>query len=106
VKKEDTMFKVKYDPDTDTTIVKDTKYARAMERAAENVITIFEEKYPEYFTGNRYKSILEDVKKHSGFSMEHNLQDTDEVPIGLIKFKELKKLVKEEENEDILQQIY
>ena len=100
--KQDTIFKVKYDPISDKTIVKESKYSKALRRAANENIKKFEKEYPEYFL----KENFADTKKTLDRFAISDKYDEEKLPKVNQTFKSLKKSFKREEEEDLLLKSY
>ncbi len=100
VKKEETVFKVKYDPKTGKTQVKESKYSKALRRAATQYIKKFEKEFPEYFTEDFFEKTQSKLKK---FAEKEETFEPGSIPRVHQKYAELKKTIKGEEEEELIQ---
>lgn len=98
-RKEDNVFKVKYDPKTGRTEVKESKYFKALKRAAKEYITKFESQYPEYFTDENFVETESRLKQFGS-------EDITDLPDVRAPFKNLQKIIEEEEEEEIVTKAY
>jgi hypothetical protein len=103
VSKKETVFKVKYDPVTGKTQVKESKHSKALRQAATQYIKKFEKEYPEYFTEDFFEKTQSKLKR---FSEKEASFGREEIPKVHEKYSDLKKIIKGEEEEELIQKAY
>lgn len=107
--KKETVFKVKYDPKTGVTKVKESKHFKALRRAAEENIRQFEKSYPEYFERSRLEDRVKKLRRSAKtfaagikYPRLSLMKSAGEELLSLKKtFAQLEESIRGEEEEDI-----